>query len=74
MALLNPCMKFKEKLGQINYKIVFAKNFHKMSQVQKEDFLKTPPIGFENLFLFWDCMNPLKACEGKLKGASFFTI
>ena len=44
------------------------------AKVQKEDFFKKHPTGFEKLFLFWVHMNPLNAWKGKPEMASFFDI
>ena len=44
----------------------------KVSKSTKRGFSKKALMGFNKLFLFWDCMNPLNAWQGKLEVANFF--
>ena len=50
----------------------FAKSLIKGRQSTKRGFSKKALTGFEKIFLFWDCMNPLNAWESKLEVAKFF--
>ena len=50
----------------------FAKSLIKVRQSTKRGFSKKALTGFEKIFLFWDCMNPLNAWESQLEVAKFF--